>query len=340
MRVASARGSGSVRAVACALLAAAAVFATPVRARAQAHVLIVSGLGGEPKFTERFRALSASLANALHSRFGVPDADIAWLGEDATFRDPHYRGQSTGAGIERELKAIRAKAKPGDEVVLVLIGHGAGQDGDSRISIPGPDITATDLQRLLAELAQQRVAVVNLTSGSGDMLPVLAAPGRVVITATKTAYERNESHFAEFFVDAFAKDVADVDKDGRVSLLEAYRYAVRETKRVYADAGKIQTEHSQLSDDGSKTGAADPAGREGQGMLARRFFFDANAAVAVADARLGALYRERYALEDQVDSLRMRKKSMDPAAYETSLEQVMVALARKAREIRQAEGRP
>ena len=61
-----------------------------------------------------------------------------------------------------------------------------------------------------------------MTSASGDMLPVVAAPNRVVITATKSSFERNESHFAEFFVDALTKDVADVDKDGRVSLLDAF----------------------------------------------------------------------------------------------------------------------
>ena len=36
----------------------------------------------------------------------------------------------------------------------------------------------------------------------------------------------------------------------------------------------------------------------------------------------------------------MKKKAMDTTAYEGELERVLVALARKAREIRQAEGRP
>lgn len=314
--------------------------ALPLRANAQAHVVIVSGLGGEPRFSTRFRTLSAALADALHSRFGVPDANIAWLGEDASSRDPHYRGQATSSGIARALQAVQASAKPGDEVAIFLIGHGAGQQDESRVSIPGPDLTVTDLQRMLAGLTQQRVAVVNLTSASGDMLPVLAAPGRVVITATRTAYERNESHFAEHFVDALTKDVADVDKDGRISLLEAYQYAARETKRGYDDASKIQTEHSQLADDGSRSGTTNPTGRDGPGMLARRFFFDTHGGAAAGDATLGALYREKDALEDQVDALRTQKKAMAADAYEARLEVVLVALARKAREIRQAEGRP
>lgn len=309
-------------------------------ALAQTHVLIVSGLGGEARFAERFRTLGGDLSAALSTRFGVPDANVVWLGEDSTAKDKHYKGLSTRAGVERELNAIAARAKPGEQVVIVLIGHGAGAEGESRISLPGPDVTVADFQRLLNGFTQQRVAIVNLTSGSGDFMPLLAAPGRVTITATKTSFERNESHFGEKFVDALTKDVADVDKDGRVSLLEAYRYAVRETKRIYDDATKIQTEHSQLDDNGSRQNMADPTGRDGQGLLARRFFFDSRAASSAADARVAALYAERFELEVQVDSIRAKKQSMECPTYEGELERVLVLLARKAREIRQAEGRP
>jgi len=64
------------------------------------------------------------------------------------------------------------------------------------------------------------------------------------------------------------KDGADVDKDGRVSLLEAYQYAVTETKRSYDDNNRLMTEHAQLDDDAEHKGAATPDGRTGEGMLA------------------------------------------------------------------------
>lgn len=325
-----------------AVIAAAALLvgAGATRAHAQAHVLIVSGLGGEKKFSDRFRTLASELAGALHSRFGIPDANIAWVGEDSVGRDVHYRGRSTSVAIEREMRAIRARVKTGEQVAVFFIGHGSGAESESRISLPGPDLTVLDLQRILGTFSDQRVAIAMLGSGTGDMLPLLAVPGRVVITATKTSYERNESRFAEHFVDAFAKDVADTDKDERVSLLEAFTYAARETKRVYDDATKMQTEHSQLTDDGSKQGSAEPTGREGQGMVARRYFFDARAAAAAGDAQLSGLYREKFSLEEEVEALRQKKAAMDAAAYEAELERVLVALSRKSREIRQAEGRP
>ena len=312
------------------------------RLGAQTRVVIVSGLGGEAKYSTEFGVEAIGLATALHDRFGVPDSNIVWFSEDSVSRAPRFRGQSTKANVERAILAIAAKAEPSSQFVLVLIGHGAGEGADTRISIPGPDIDATDIARLFGAFPTQRVALIDLTSASGDIIPVVAGANRVIITATKTAFERNESHFGEYFVEAFAKDGADMDKDGRVSLLEAFRYAVVETKRYYDDAGLLQSEHAQLADGGSKEGTNQPTGRTGDGALARRFFLDASKAVTLAanDPKLAALYGEQYALQEQIDQVRAKQGQMPADAYDTTLEPLLVALARKSLEIRAMEGRP
>jgi len=309
---------------------------------AQTRVVIVSGLGGEAKYSTEFGVEAIGLATALHDRFSVPDSNIFWFGEDSVSRAPRFRGQSTKANVERAIMAIAAKAEPSSEFVLVLIGHGAGDGAETRLSIPGPDLDAADFARLLAAFPTQRVAFINLTSASGDMIPVVAGANRVVVTATKTAFERNESHFGEYFVQAFTKDGADVDKDGRVSLLEAFRYAALETKRFYDNATLMQTEHAQLADGGATQGTAEPTGRAGDGALARRFFLDGGKLATLAagsDPKLTALYGEEYALQEQIDQVRSRQGQMTADAYDAALEPLLISLARKAREIRVAEGR-
>lgn len=309
---------------------------------AQTRVVIVTGLGGEAKYSAEFIAEASGLAAALHDRLGVPDSNIYWFGADSVAHAPRFRGLSTKPNVEKAILAIAAKAEPASQFVLVLIGHGAGEGPETRISIPGPDLDATDFARLLAAFPTQRVAFINLTSASGDMIPTVAGANRVIITATKTAFERNESHFARYFVDAFTKDGADADKDGRVSLLEAFRYAALETKRFYDNGSLMQTEHAQLADGGATEGSGDPTGRVGDGALARRFFLDAGKAVTLAaanDPKLSSLYAEEYALQEQVDSVRAKKGGMAPDAYDAALEPLLISLARKAREIRAAEGR-
>jgi hypothetical protein len=308
----------------------------------QTRVVIVSGLGGEAKYSAEFSSEAQNLANALHSRFGIPDSSIFWFGEDSVSKAPRFRGQSTKANVEKAVMGIATHAEPASQFVLVLIGHGAGEGPQTRISIPGPDLDGNDFARLLAAFPTQRVALINLTSASGDMIATVTAARRVIITAAKTAFERNESHFGQYFVEAFTGDVADLDKDGRVSLLEAFKYAALETKRFYDKASLLQTEHAQLADDGAKEGSAEPTGRAGDGALARRFFLDGGKIATLAagsDPRLSALYSEEFALQEQVDQVRSKKGSMAAAAYDGALEPLLIALARKAREIRAMEGR-
>jgi hypothetical protein len=185
------------------------------------------------------------------------------------------------------------------------------------------------------------VAVIVAASSSGDFVPALSAPGRVIITATKSGFERNESIFGGHFVAALAGDGADADKDGRVSLLEAFTYATREVRRVYEQENRLLTEHALLDDDGDRSGSAEPGARGGDGGLARSFFLTgaASAAAASNDPRAAALRKEKEELEAKVEALKGRKEAMDAKAYEAELERLLVDLAAATRALRALEGR-
>ena len=289
-------------------------------------------------------SLGDRLSAALHDKFFLPDSNIVWLGEDSTAKSPRYAGRSTAVNINHQIDRLAARVKPGDQVLIVLIGHGSGDGPDTKFNIPGPDLSAADFAKILNRFMAQHVAFLDLTSASGDALPIVSGPNRIVITATKSAYERNESQFARFFVDALDKPTgADVDKDGRVSLLEAYRYAVTETRRSYSNDERLITEHAQLDDNGDGKGTDLPDGRgAGDGLVSRRFFLDAGALEArlsASDPKLAKLYTDRFAVEDQIDALKQRKASMAEDSYYAELETLMLTLARTQREIRRMEGR-
>jgi hypothetical protein len=289
---------------------------------AQTQLVIVSGIGGDPKYTKEFGQLSSALAKAASERAGLPDSAITWLGDTGSVKSRWFRGASTRENLDRTLTRLAAGTTPAP-VVLILIGHGSGEGAETRVSLPGPDMTAADFARVLARFGQRPVAFLNLASASGDMLPIVAGPSRVVMTATKSAFERNESQFARYFVDALALDGADVDKDGRISLLEAFKFAEAETKRFYENESRLATEHAQMAD---------------AGQLAGRFFLSSGAAGAgPASARLAALYDQRNAIDGQIQALKARKSSMTADAYDAELERLLIALAEKSREIRQLE---
>jgi hypothetical protein len=151
-----------------------------------------------------------------------------------------------------------------------------------------------------------------------------------VITATKSSQERNETLFPQHFVAAFTTAGADTDKDERVSLLEAFTYAKREVARAYETDSRLPTEHAMLDDDGDRRGSAEPDPRAGDGAVARRFIIGARAETAAATGNGAdvALVKRKEQLEAQVDSLRRRKETMKPEAYDRELERLLVDLAR------------
>jgi hypothetical protein len=305
------------------------------------HVLVVTGLSGEPSFAASFTTAGGALIEAACGPWGVSDSSVVWLAEDPARDRQRIGGRATRGAIDTAFSQLAARSKRGDVIAVILIGHGSSQGADSRLSIPGADPTAADYSRWLDRFTGRTVVAVVAASGSGDFLPVLARPGRIVITATRSSTERNESYFGSRFAHGLASLEADADKDGRVSVLEAFGYAQREVAAAYQADGRLQTEHAQLDDDGDGRGTATP-GVDGttDGALARRVTFGKSA--AVNDPRVAALLEERRELETQVEALRRRKDSMTEAAYLAELERLLVAIAERTQAIRtaSAERRP
>ncbi len=325
------------------LLAGWGLLVSAAAGRAQAtHVVIVTGASGDPKYAASFHAAATAFADALVNTHGVPADNVIYLAENPARDAARIDGKSSKIEVGNALSGVAGKARAGDRVLLVLIGHGSHAGADSRLNLPGPDMTAAELAVMLEPLQSLQLAVVNAASASGDFLPVLSGKNRVVITATKSSYERNETLFPQHFVNAFTTPGADTDKDERVSLLEAFVYAKREVTRVYETDTRLPTEHAMLDDDGDRRGSAEPNPQSGDGAVARRFIVGGTRTARAAETANApaALVARKSELEAQVDSLRRRKNTMAADQYEQQLEKLLVDLARVSQAIREGGSPP
>jgi hypothetical protein len=298
-----------------------ASYARPASAQ-QTHVLIITGLSAEPQYKAVFLRTAATLADSARLRWKVADSSLIVLGEDPADDPKHIKGKSTKEEVANAFLRLSKRVAPGDVLLVFLNGHGAGEGPGSRVNLPGPDPTAADYASWISGFARQTIVFVNAASGSGDFLPVLAGRGRIVVTATKTGIERNETVFAAPFVRGLTGTEADADKDGRVSIFEAFDFAKKEVARVYETDKKMLTEHAIMSDT----------------ILARRVSFGVPA--SGADPKIAALVAERQALESQVADLRARKASTDSTVYAAQLEKLLLELAEKSQAIRAAGRKP
>lgn len=311
-------------------------------APAQTYLVVVSGVGGDLQFSDLFARWGAAVVDAAHQRLGLPDSNITFLAEHAE-RDRRITGPATKERLEAALRAIGRRAPPTADVLVVLFGHGSDRGEDPRFNLVGPDVSAAELNAWLSELKVRCIVVVNTASASGGFVPALAGPGRIVVAATRSGFERNATRFGEYFAQALAADSvdgADTDKDGRLSVLEAFNYARREVARAYEQEKRLLTEHAVLDDDGDGKGSAGPSAAGGDGTLAASVFLTSSSAMAAAattDPELRRLYARRDSLERRVAELRAAKNTMTTEVYQRTLEDVLVELATATRAIRERE---
>lgn len=306
-------------------------------------MVVVVGLGGTEEYRNTFHRWALELRSAALERMGVTADRFVYLGERPQDAPGLMAGAATKANLSATLQRMGRISNPLDRVLLVFLGHGTGQRDEAFFNLPGPDLGGVELADWLGVFATQTVAVVAAFPSSGPWAQALAGKNRVVITATRSAQERNETQFGGFFVKAFASEEADLDKDGALSLWEAFEYARQEVERYYRERNLLATEHPQLEDDGDGRASTRPGEGGSDGGLARSFALSAGRARPLAldsigDPVLRQLYKERAELERKIQELRALRGSMEQGRYEAELEELLVALALKNRQIRERGG--
>lgn len=304
-----------------AVLFAFALVQTAFIAKADTYFLTVAGLGGEQEYEQRFSGWAKDLDKVLRSE---PGAKV----------DTLFGADATKMNVEAKMRAIASQAKADDEFVLFLIGHGTFDEREYKFSLPGPDISATELAALLDKIPAREL-VVNMTSSSGGSIPILEKPKRVIITATKTGNEKNLTSFARYFIEALRDPAADADKNDAISALEAFKYAEAKTAKFYESNNHLATEHALLEDAGKGDGVKDPSAENGEGLTATRFMLIHLGSVAAIakDPAKQQLLKHKEEVESAIDELKYRKASMDVAQYRVELQQYLLDLAKTQAEL-------
>lgn len=207
----------------------------------RATVIVAVGAAGEEDFGKEF-AKSAEGWSKASDKAGAKHI-IAGLGPTNATTDLSLLRQA----LSNEPTNSTA------ELWLVLIGHGTFDGKEAKFNLRGPDLSATELSEWLKPF-RRPVIVVNCASSSSPFINKLSAPGRVIVTATRSGAEENYTRFGQFIAAAITDATADLDKDGQTSLLEAFIMASRRVTEFYDAEGRLATEHALLDDNGDGLG--------------------------------------------------------------------------------------
>jgi len=235
--------------IACIALLAASGLAAPAEpppasaapATDRTSVIVVVGIAG----SEEYGPIFSDEADRWEKISARADAKFLAIGR-----------KDAGPASDHDLlrQALEAEAKNGlGKLWLVLIGHGTFDGKEAKFNLRGPDLPASELALWLRPF-HRPLAIIDTTSASAPFLTKLSGPDRVIITATRSGDEQNYARFGQYFIEALADPQSDLDKDGEVSLLEAFLSASARVAEFYKTEGRLATEHPLIDDNGDGLG--------------------------------------------------------------------------------------
>ncbi len=295
-------------------------------------ILAVVGAAGLPEYGGQFR----DWANQWQAAAKKGGAEFLAIGLDAPRENAPADRDRLRSLLAEQVSAAASAAPRREPLWIVLIGHGTFDGKEAKLNLRGPDVSDVELSQWLASIKRPLV-LIDCTSASGPFLSRLSGPDRVVITATRSGDEQNFAHFGEYMAKAINDDQADLDKDGQVSLLEAFLSASGRTAESYRAKSHLATEHPLIDDNGDKLGTPADWFR---GVRATRRAKDGAALDGLRahqihltptenERKLSPEIRDkRDALERSIATLRDQKVKLSEDDYYTRLEALMTDLAR------------
>ena len=234
-------------------------FLTAAATADETRVWIFTGLPGDQEHHADFEKTLGSLKSAFTNRFGIAAGNLAiYYGP----KSAGYAGEATRENLLAALQQIAtiSRESPTTAHWIFFIGHANAIRGGAQLNLPGPDLNSIDLATALeAGNPAAPLTLIFTHTASAPFLRPLAAPGRVIITATAPADIENETEFPAALAETLNAPTADANKDGRLDATELFQATRERVLGRYQKEKLIVREAALLDGDGDGKGTQRPA---------------------------------------------------------------------------------
>ena len=206
-------------------------------ARAATFYVTVAGLGGEPDYEQRFTANAKDLDKVFKAAAGAHVVTLTGK-------------QSTKAKLAEALGEVAREAKPEDDFVLTLIGHGSFDGAEYKFNLVGPDMSAAELAALCDRVPAQAAADCGYDERERRRGGCAGAAGTGGDCGDEVGHGEERDGVCAVLGGGLQDPTADTDKSDHLSAMEAFAYADRKTAAFYASQKRLATEHAEFEDTG------------------------------------------------------------------------------------------
>ena len=227
--------------------------------RETGQALIVVGLPGDAEHETQFTDTVQQWRKWLTGPLGFQLNEVRILfGREG--KEGLAQGPATREAIEKEAARLKQTLRPDDRLWVFYLGHANFDDRHAWLHLPGPDMDEETWGKLFAGISCRQQVFWLTGSESGRFIHDLSAKDRIIITATRSKREDNETEFPGALTDVVRRPLKDLDltQDGKVSLLEVFYLVLGEVQARYESDERAPTEHALLDDNGDRSGTERP----------------------------------------------------------------------------------
>lgn len=240
------------------------------------HVVIVQGINKDADEKLAKARGTILFRHALQKEFGVPAQQITTLTPKDSVAVLPDTIESTSENIVNVLAKKSTEVKPEDRFVFYYIGQANVVKKDLLLNLPGADMTHEQLAKCLKDIKAKQTLVILDCPCAGLAIKSLVSPSTLIVAAAG-ADQPYSTRFSEYFVPALTDRASDLDKNKRVSILEAFQSASKQLDAFYEERDLIKTENPLLEDDGDAVASQRPwawAKSGNDGEVASMFYLD------------------------------------------------------------------
>ena len=228
------------------------------------HVWIFAGTPGDEEHHALIESQLGRLRKTLTERFDIGARNLTVLYGP---KSAGYDGVCTRENLTREIKRVceLSQDESNGPIWLILLGHANKTAAGSNFNLPGDDISAREFGRALQGAREgATIVLIATTTASDPFLRPVAAPGRLIITATEPKDIENETEFPGALIQALEDPDSDTDKDGLLSVTEIFLATRAHVLSIYNEEQLIIREHALLDGDGDGSGSRRPSRRDAE----------------------------------------------------------------------------
>jgi hypothetical protein len=246
------------------------------------YALIVSGMNKDPNDRLAKDRIVTNLRKFFLSDARLRPEHVSILVADNHVTPSAVEGSAVREGartstvdnLSQTLATFAAKIQPADRFVFYYTGQANTVAGKLRLNLPGQDITHQGLAECINQIKASSMMIVLDCPGAGLAAKAITGKGRIVVCGCE-AQQHYSTKFGEYFVPALADPNSDTDGNGKVSVLEAFTLACKQSEDWYRQRNLLKTETPVLEDNADGVPSPQPWRYESDkadGLLASKLF--------------------------------------------------------------------